>query len=148
MVQAGRRSLRLDLSAAGFMATSTSGASPGPCTPLLPKWTWKPETPATVPCGARISEGKSGKVAISLPCTATVSVKSVPASCMPSPESPANLITTLSIASLPFIVPLISSRGFMPGGGLVQAFAHCGLRFSKKAVIPSLASRVSINCVT
>ena len=31
------------------------------------KWTWNPETPASVPAGARISAGKSGNVAMSLP---------------------------------------------------------------------------------
>ena len=53
------------------------------------KWIWKAETPATVPAGARISAGKSGSVARSLPKTAVASVKRLPASCMPSPESPA-----------------------------------------------------------
>ena len=31
------------------------------------KWIWKPETPGSEPAGARISAGKSGKVARSLP---------------------------------------------------------------------------------
>ena len=38
----------------------------------------------------RISAGKSGKVAMSLPIRADVLVNCVPASCMPSPESPQN----------------------------------------------------------
>ena len=44
-------------SAAGFMATSTLGASPGVWMSELLKCTWKPETPARVPAGARISAG-------------------------------------------------------------------------------------------
>ena len=37
---------------------------------------------------ARISAGKSGNVAMSLPTRADVLVNCVPANCMPSPESP------------------------------------------------------------
>ena len=48
-------------------------------------------TPARVPRGARISAGKSGKVATSLPASADVLVNCVPSSCIPSPESPASL---------------------------------------------------------
>ena len=48
------------------------------------------------PAGARISAGKLGSVARSLPNTADSSVNRSPTSCMPSPESPANLITTRS----------------------------------------------------
>ena len=54
-------------SAAGFMATSTLGASPGVVMSWSEMWTWKAETPASVPAGARISAGKSGSVARSLP---------------------------------------------------------------------------------
>src|SRR5215831_9352609 len=54
----------------------------------LENWTWKPDTPAGVPAGARISAGKSGKVLMSLPRLADVLANSVPTSCMPSPESP------------------------------------------------------------
>ena len=43
----------------------------------------------SVPRGARISAGKSGNVATSLPARAEVLVSCVPANCMPSPESPA-----------------------------------------------------------
>ncbi len=50
-------------SAAGFIATSTSGASPAVSISVEPKLIWKAETPNNVPCGARISAGKSGKVA-------------------------------------------------------------------------------------
>ena len=77
------------MSAAGFIATSTSGASPGVKISLDEKWSWKPETPARLPAGARISAGKSGNVAMSLPAAAAALVNSVPVSCMPSPESPA-----------------------------------------------------------
>ncbi len=87
---------RLALRAAGFMATSTLGESPGVEMSWSEMWTWKAETPARVPAGARISAGKSGKVARSLPNSADDVVKRSPASCMPSPESPANRMTTRS----------------------------------------------------
>jgi hypothetical protein len=50
-------SRRLTLSAAGFIATSTSGWSPGVQISVAEKFTWKPETPGSVPAGARISAG-------------------------------------------------------------------------------------------
>ena len=43
--------------AAGFIATSRSQKSPGVEIFSLPMCTWKPDTPETVPCGARISAG-------------------------------------------------------------------------------------------
>ena len=92
----GLRSLMLTTSAAGFIATSTSGASPGVWMSFDAKRIWKPETPGRVPAGARISAGKSGKVARSLPTTALVCVNWLPVICMPSPESPAKRITTFS----------------------------------------------------
>jgi hypothetical protein len=52
---------------AGFIATSTLGASPGVVMSWSEMWTWKSDTPASVPAGARISAGKSGNVARSLP---------------------------------------------------------------------------------
>jgi hypothetical protein len=76
------------------MATSTFGASPGVTMSWSEMCTWNDETPAMVPAGARISAGKFGIVARSLPNTALTSVKRSPVSCMPSPESPANRITT------------------------------------------------------
>ncbi len=76
------------------MATSTLGVSPGVEMSWSEMWTWNADTPASVPAGARISAGKSGKVARSFPSRAEVVVKRSPASCMPSPESPANRITT------------------------------------------------------
>ena len=68
------RSSRLVLSAAGFMATSTSGWSPGVWMSRLLKLIWKPLTPGREPAGARISAGKSGSVLTSLPKTAAVRV--------------------------------------------------------------------------
>src|SRR6266545_951221 len=62
-------------------------------------WTWKADTPANVPAGARISAGKSGKVARSLPYNALDVVNRSPVSCIPSPESPANRMTTRSRSS-------------------------------------------------
>ena len=44
-------------SAAGFIATRTSGASPGVWISLELKLIWKPETPGIEPAGARISAG-------------------------------------------------------------------------------------------
>jgi hypothetical protein len=93
------RSARLTLSAAGFIATRTLGWSPGVRMSWSAKWTWKPETPGSDPAGARISAGKSGSVARSFPKTAVSLVKRSPVSCMPSPESPANRITTRSSCS-------------------------------------------------
>jgi len=55
-------SSRFALSAAGFIATSTSGASPGVRMSWSAKCSWKLETPASVPAGARISAGKLGSV--------------------------------------------------------------------------------------
>ena len=90
------RSPRLARSAAGFIATSTSGASPGVRMSWSAKWTWNDETPGSVPWGARISAGKLGRVDRSLPNAADSCVKRSPVSCMPSPESPANLMMTRS----------------------------------------------------
>src|ERR1043166_2679521 len=95
----GGMSGRLTLSAAGLNATRTSGRSPGVWMSLDENWIWKPETPGSDPAGARISAGKSGNVARSFPRTAVVLVKWPPISCIPSPESPANRITTVSIVS-------------------------------------------------
>ena len=87
------------LSAAGFIATRTFGMSPGVRISWSEMCTWNEDTPAMVPAGARISAGKFGIVARSLPKAALTSVKRSPASCMPSPESPAKRMTTSSIAS-------------------------------------------------
>ncbi len=57
MVPAGARSARLALRAAGFIATRTSGLSPGVRMSLSAMCTWKEETPAMDPAGARISAG-------------------------------------------------------------------------------------------
>src|SRR6187549_1700122 len=92
----GLSASRLVLSAAGFIATSTSGASPAVSIAVEPKLIWNAETPNSVPCGARISAGKSGKVAKSLPASAVDSVNCPPVSCMPSPLSPAKRTTTAS----------------------------------------------------
>ena len=78
------------------MATSTSGESPGVWISVEEKLIWKPETPAREPAGARISAGKSGSVAMSLPKTAAARVNCDPVTCMPSPESPAKRMVTRS----------------------------------------------------
>src|SRR4051812_37123490 len=90
------RSARLALSAAGFIATSTSGASPGVMMSWSAKCSWKELTPGRVPVGARISAGKLGSVDRSLPKDAVSLVNRLPVSCMPSPESPASRMTTRS----------------------------------------------------
>ncbi len=82
--------------AAGFIATSTSGRSPGVMMSWSAKCSWKAETPGRVPAGARISAGKSGSVERSLPKDAVSVVKRSPVSCMPSPESPAKRMMTRS----------------------------------------------------
>ena len=92
----GFRAPTLVFSAAGFIATSTSGASPAVSMLVEPKLIWNAETPNSVPCGARISAGKSGKVAKSLPASALDRVNCPPVSCIPSPESPAKRTTTAS----------------------------------------------------
>ena len=72
------RSRMFVFSAAGFIATSTFGASPGVRMSCAAKWIWKPETPGSEPAGARISAGKSGSVERSLPSSAVSLVKRVP----------------------------------------------------------------------
>ncbi len=96
-------SARFAFSAAGFMATSTFGWPPGVWMSRDAKWIWKAETPASVPAGARISAGKSGSVARSFPTRAVAAAKRSPASCIPSPESPANRTTTRSFSSVAFV---------------------------------------------
>src|SRR4051794_6407138 len=91
------------------------------------KWIWNADTPATVPAGARISAGKSGSVARSFPNTAVASVNRLPASCMPSPESPAMRTTTRSRVSLDFtlrFIPVLPD-GFN-GLGVDEAPHHVG----------------------
>ena len=57
MAAPGIRSRTQALRAAGFMAMSTLGVSPGVEMSWSEMWTWNAETPATVPAGARISAG-------------------------------------------------------------------------------------------
>ncbi len=97
MISAPRgTSARLALSAAGFIATRTFGASPGVRMSWSAKCSWNEETPGRVPAGARISAGKLGRVERSLPKEAVSEVKRSPVSCMPSPESPAKRMITRS----------------------------------------------------
>src|SRR3984885_5142571 len=97
-------SARFALSAAGFIATSTFGVSPGVRMSREAKWIWNAETPASVPAGARISAGKFGSVARSLPTIAVASVNRLPTSCIPSPESPAKRTTTRSRSSTVLVI--------------------------------------------
>ena len=66
-VEPGVMSRRFAFSAAGFIATSTLGESPGVEMSWSEMCTWNDDTPAIVPAGARISAGKLGSVARSLP---------------------------------------------------------------------------------
>ena len=87
-------------SAAGLSATRTLGSSPGVTMSRAAKWIWNAETPARVPAGARISAGKSGRVTRSFPRMAVALVNRSPSSCIPSPLSPANRMTTPSFSSV------------------------------------------------
>ncbi len=78
-------------------------------------WTWNAETPATVPAGARISAGKSGSVDRSLPKIAELVVKRSPVNCIPSPESPANRMTTRSRVFNLCPVVTVSAKAVPPG---------------------------------
>src|SRR5438105_13788662 len=111
------RSRRFVFSAAGFIATRTSGASPGVRMSWSAKWSWKPETPGSEPAGARISAGKSGSVERSLPTSAVSFVNCPPVSCIPSPESPAKRIVTCSSCSTCLAIGLHGSadHGDSPG---------------------------------
>src|SRR4051812_19300563 len=111
----------LAFSAAGFMATSTFGVSPGVAMSRAAKWIWKLLTPASVPAGARISAGKFGNVARSLPTAAVASVNRPPASCMPSPLSPANRTMTRS-----------------------RFWVRCPLRWTLCAVVASVTTTTSL----
>ena len=97
-------SARFAFNAAGFIATSTFGLSPGVRMSREAKWIWNADTPASVPAGARISAGKFGSVARSLPSIAVASVNRLPASCIPSPESPAKRMTTRSRSSTVLVI--------------------------------------------
>ena len=97
-VPPGARSRRLAFRAAGFMATSTFGASPGVRMSWSEMWTWKAETPAKRP--GRAPGSRPGSPAGSTGRCRTrrsTSVNRSPVSCMPSPESPAKRMTTRSI---------------------------------------------------
>ena len=60
-VDPGVMSRRFAFSAAGFIATSTFGESPGVEISWSEMCTWNDDTPAIVPAGARISAGKFGQ---------------------------------------------------------------------------------------
>ena len=60
-VEPGVMSRRFAFSAAGFIATSTLGESPGVEMSWSEMCTWNDDTPAIVPAGARISAGKFGQ---------------------------------------------------------------------------------------
>ena len=94
------------LRAAGFMATSTLGESPGVEDVVVGDVDLERRDPVRrCPAGARISAGKSGKVDRSLPSSALLVVNRSPVSCMPSPESPAKRTMTWSICSVACCVP-------------------------------------------
>ena len=88
----------------GSSPPARSARRPGVRMSREAKWIWNAETPASVPAGARISAGKFGSVARSLPTTAVASVNRLPASCIPSPESPAKRTTTRSRSSTVLVI--------------------------------------------
>src|SRR5437773_1185352 len=114
------------LRAAGFIATSTFGASPGVRMSWSAKWSWKPETPGSEPAGARISAGKSGNVAMSLPIAAVSEVNCPPVSCIPSPESPAKRMITWGSCSTGFVTlqSIVASLGEDAGPDGARGAAH------------------------
>src|SRR3954453_7356270 len=107
------RSEMLAFSAAGFITTRTSGASPGVMMSWSAKCSWKELTPGRVPVGARISAGKLGSVDRSLPKLAVSLVNRVPGRCMPSPESPAGRMATRSSSTTLFTRPPGAELGGM-----------------------------------
>ena len=111
------------------MATRTSAWSPGVVMSDEPNWIWNAETPWTVPAGARISAGKSGRVARSFPSTAVALVNRSPVSCMPSPESPANRMTTRSFSSTVFSMILDIGVAL---SRLLDRGAYAGVRAASK----------------
>src|SRR5690349_17516327 len=117
------RSPRLAFRAAGFMATSTVGASPGVTTEWSAKCSWNADTPGRVPAGARISAGKSGRVDRLLPKAAVSVVKRSPVSCIPSPESPAKRMITAD-RFLTGLVAVVFVIGTSPGSVLGCALDH------------------------
>src|SRR5690625_833588 len=110
----------LALSAAGFIATRTSGESPGVMMSWSAKCNWKLDTPGRVPAGARISAGKFGSVDRSLPNDAVSWVNRSPVNCIPSPESPAKRMMTRSNCSICLATEIDDLLGGPPvvtGGG-------------------------------
>src|SRR6266542_3463748 len=131
---------RFVFSAAGFMATRTFGRSPGVVISRDAKWIWNADTPASVPAGARISAGKSGRVAKSLPRMAVALVNRSPVSCMPSPESPAKRTTTRSRSSTVFGLMVhcgpLFERALPPIHDGTASGSHSGSRRSMAPVSP------------
>ena len=90
-----RQVARFVFSAAGFIATSTFGRVARREDVVVGEVDLEARRrPAATPAGARISAGKSGSVERSLPRMAVSLVNRPPVSCIPSPESPANRMTT------------------------------------------------------
>src|SRR5262252_7261261 len=124
------------------MATSTSRSSPGVKTSLEAKFSWNALTPASVPAGARISAGKSGRVARSFPASADSVVNCMPVTCMPSPESPAKRITTRSRASTRLEL-LVAPSGIVHGPQEMRGVALLG-RCARRPVMAARGTRSGI----
>src|SRR4029453_16792832 len=91
--------------------------------------------------GARISAGKSGRVARSLPRTAVAFVNRSPVSCIPSPESPANLTTTRSFSMAVFgAISLLRRR---PPRGPRFGLPDVRLTLLRASRNPSVAERTA-----
>src|SRR4051812_13828967 len=121
---------RFFLSAAGFIATSTFGWSPGVRMSREAKWIWNADTPASVPAGGRVSGGKSGNGTRAVPSIAVASVKRLPTSCMPSPESPANRTTTRSLSWTAFVTRKRDQRRLLRVGAIVRTGAVSAQAFA------------------
>src|SRR2546423_10236972 len=137
-------SARLARSAAGFIATSTFGASAGVRMSREAKWIWNADTPASVPAGARISAGKSGNVTRSLPSIAVASVKRLPTSCMPSPESPAKRTTTRSLSWTAFVTRKRDQRRLLRVGAIVRTGAVSAQAFARAPGYDPCGKRPSV----
>ena len=96
-------------SAAGFIATRTSGWSPGVRMSVDANWIWNAETPWTVPAGPGSRPGSPASSRGRCRAPRVALVNRSPVSCMPSPESPANRMTTRCFSSTCLVI--VAGRG-------------------------------------
>src|SRR5437879_1027424 len=143
----GFRSPTFILRAAGFIATSTSRSSPGVNTSFEEKLRWKALTPASVPAGARMSAGKSGRVAGAMPASAASVVDCLPATCLPSPGSRAQQMNAGAAAARADVLLFLHADTRLPAGyaqavaGALADPAVVGGRFDVRLDAAGLAYR-------